>query len=74
MSPKGQERSSGGQGQGSPRSQKATCGGRGMGAGHGMGQGGECICPNCGARQPHERAKPCYGVSCPKCGKLMQRA
>ncbi|MFH2045586.1 MAG: hypothetical protein ABIK92_10620 [Pseudomonadota bacterium] len=72
MSPKGQR--GGGKGQGASPTKGGKPVGSGMGGGRGVGQGGECICPDCGERQAHERGKPCYGVKCPKCGKLMTRA
>jgi len=34
------------------------CGGRGLGGGYGIGPSGECICPNCGHREPHQRGVP----------------
>ncbi|MBM3120095.1 MAG: hypothetical protein FJ006_11240 [Chloroflexi bacterium] len=40
----------------------------------GAGPGGECVCPNCGAKLPHQAGIPCYSVSCPKCGADMVRA
>ena len=60
--------------------------GRGMGRGRGRGMGrmggirpgagpaGECVCPACGAKVPHQAGVPCYNVSCPKCGSKMVRA
>jgi hypothetical protein len=54
--------------------------GRGRGAGRmggnrpGAGPGGECVCPSCGHRVPHQAGTPCYSVSCPKCGTRMVRA
>ena len=48
-------------------------GGRGLGGGYGLGPGGECICPNCGFREPHQRSVPCYNRKCPKCGAPMTR-
>ncbi len=57
-----------------------TGSGRGRGAGRmggnrpGAGPGGECVCPNCGHRLPHEAGIPCYNLSCPKCGTRMMRA
>lgn len=76
MSPKGQGqgRTGGGKNQSGSGTTKGMSGGRGMGGGRSVGMGGECICPSCGERQPHERGKPCYGIACPKCGKLMTRA
>ncbi len=32
--------------------------GQGMGGGRGLGLGGECVCPNCGEKVPHERGTP----------------
>ncbi len=49
------------------------CGGRGLGGGYGIGPSGECICPNCGHREPHQRGVPCYTMKCPSCGTLMNR-
>ncbi len=58
--------------------------GRGMGRGGGRGRmggnrpgagpAGECVCPNCNARVPHQAGVPCYTVNCPKCGSRMVRA
>ena len=48
--------------------------GRGRGPGYGLGPAGECYCPNCGHREAHERAVPCFNKKCPKCGTLMTRA
>jgi len=54
--------------------------GRGMGRGRGrmggfaMGPGGECVCPSCGTRVPHQAGVPCYQQKCPKCGSPMTRA
>ncbi len=39
----------------------------------GAGPGGNCVCPNCGEKVPHQQGVPCYGVNCPKCGTKMQR-
>lgn len=46
----------------------------GMGGGTGMGPGGECLCPNCGHKEPHSIGEPCYSRKCPKCGTPMARA
>ena len=44
-------------------------GGRGrQPGGFGLGPEGECLCPNCGNRVPHQRGIPCYEHRCPKCG------
>lgn len=50
------------------------CGRRGLGGGFALGPGGECICPNCGHRVPHQLGVPCYEVKCPKCGAVMTRS
>jgi len=46
---------------------------RGLGGGFGYGPGGECICPNCGYREPHQLGMPCYTRKCPKCEAPMTR-
>jgi len=46
---------------------------RGLGGGYAAGPGGECYCPNCGERIPHQRGVPCNAKKCPKCGQLMTR-
>ena len=54
-------------------------GGRGMGRGRpggnrpGAGVGGNCICPSCGAKVPHQAGDPCLSINCPKCGMRMAR-
>ena len=52
---------------------KSGRGGRGQKGGFGGGYGGECVCPSCGKRTPHERGVPCIEVSCPECGTAMSR-
>ena len=47
---------------------------RGLGGGFARGPGGECICPNCGYREPHQLAVPCLTIKCKKCGAPMTRA
>jgi len=42
--------------------------------GFGLGPGGECVCPKCGTKVPHQRGVPCYQHKCPKCGTMMIRA
>ena len=32
---------------------------------------GECICPNCGFKIPHEIEIPCHNKVCQKCGIIM---
>jgi hypothetical protein len=62
-----------GQGKGG-RGQEPSGRGRGMGGGQGLGPGGDCVCPNCGKKVPHERGTPCFEVKCPKCGTPMTRS
>lgn len=38
-----------------------------------MGPVGECICPKCEARTPHQRGVPCQDERCPECGAKMLR-
>lgn len=47
--------------------------GRGRMGGSGLGPSGECVCPKCGYRMPHQRGIPCYEQKCPKCGTPMTR-
>ncbi len=57
--------------------------GRGLGRGGGRGRmdgnrpgagpSGDCVCPSCGARIPHQAGVPCYNLSCPKCEAKMIR-
>jgi hypothetical protein len=47
--------------------------GRGQERGFGVRTGGECVCPSCGKRTPHQRGVPCVEVSCPECGSAMTR-
>jgi len=49
-------------------------GGRGrQPGGFGLGPDGECVCPKCGARVPHQWGIPCYEQRCPKCEQPMTR-
>jgi len=65
----------GGGGTGSGRGFGKGGGGAGRMGGNrpGAGPSGECVCPNCGARAPHQVGAPCYNLSCPKCGTKMVR-
>ena len=52
-------------------------GGRGTGAGGGGGRMagvvGDCVCPQCGQRQRHQRGVPCFEIRCPTCNTPMMR-
>ena len=48
--------------------------GRGRMGGFGLGPSGECVCPKCGFRVPHQRGIPCFQHKCPQCGTPMVRA
>jgi electron transport complex protein RnfB len=48
-------------------------GGRGGGTKPGSGPGGNCLCPNCGHRIPHQVGQRCIDLACPKCGTKMIR-
>ena len=41
--------------------------------GRGAGPGGDCLCINCGHREPHQQRQPCNQKKCPKCGQLLSR-
>jgi len=63
--------------------------GRGMGRGAGQGRRGQrigrmggssaagpcgnCVCPQCGHKEPHQRGLPCFEQKCPQCGAAMVR-
>ena len=50
-------------------------GGRGrQPGGFGLGPSGECICPKCSIKAPHQTGIPCYEQRCPKCGTPMTRS
>jgi hypothetical protein len=63
-----------GEGPGTGRAmRRSQGGGRGRGSGFGAGPSGDCICPNCGERVPHQLGKPCFEQNCPKCETAMTR-
>lgn len=47
--------------------------GRNQGDKPGSGPGGNCICPDCGAKIAHTVGTPCNEVKCPKCDVLMTK-
>lgn len=50
-------------------------GGKGrMGGNHpGAGPSGQCVCPECGEKIPHQAGVPCYSLICPKCSSPLVR-
>jgi len=44
-----------------------------QGRGAGMGPRGNCVCPKCGYKVPHQPGKPCRELQCPTCGITMLR-
>lgn len=64
----GQVQGQGGQGQGKGWRGQGRLGGPLAG-----GATGNCLCPKCGNREPHERGVPCLQKQCPKCGTAMTR-
>ncbi|MBU1180867.1 MAG: NifB/NifX family molybdenum-iron cluster-binding protein [Proteobacteria bacterium] len=65
---KGGGKRQGGQGQGKGERGQGRLGGPLAG-----GATGNCLCPKCGNREPHERGVPCLQKQCPKCGTAMTR-
>lgn len=47
--------------------------GRGRMEGFATGPNGNCICPKCGYKEPHQTGSPCYQKKCPKCQETMTR-
>ncbi len=70
--PRGDGTGPGGQGAGTGRGMGRGQGGQGRG-GSGAGPGGNCVCPDCGEKAPHQMGTPCYDQQCPKCGASMTR-
>lgn len=65
-----------GSGPGTGRGSGRRGGGAGRMGGNrpGAGPSGECICPSCGAKLPHQAGVSCYNMNCPQCGTKMARA
>lgn len=59
----GRKQDSRGQGRGAGR----------MGGSKAAGPAGNCVCPNCNHKAPHQVGQPCYDMTCPKCGTKMTR-
>ncbi len=57
------------------RGRRDQGGGRGRGTGNkpGSGPDGNCVCPKCGYKTPHQVAQRCLDLPCPKCGTKMIR-
>jgi hypothetical protein len=47
--------------------------GRGRGGGLRAGPGGDCVCPGCGTKVPHQAGVPCFEEKCPRCKTGMKR-
>jgi hypothetical protein len=47
--------------------------GRAGGTKPGSGPDGECVCPSCGHKLPHQAGQRCLDIPCPKCGTRMVR-
>ena len=62
-----------GQGPGTGRGMGGRGRGTGSGQRPGMGPGGECVCPSCGHKIPHQAGIPCTEVKCPNCDAAMVR-
>jgi len=43
------------------------------GGGLGLGPGGDCVCPKCGYKIPHQRGVPCASLQCPNCKVSLER-
>lgn len=72
----------GGDGKGPVGGRGTGCGGGARRAGfaggarmrvRGAGPSAEAVCPQCGAKAPHEPGIPCFQQKCPKCGSTMAR-
>ena len=68
-----------GQGRGTGRGMRGSDLGKNTGRGRmgwnrpGAGPVGNCICPSCGMKVPHQQGMPCYSAVCPDCGTEMVR-
>jgi hypothetical protein len=45
--------------------------GRMGGSCSGIGASGNCVCPGCGIKVPHQAGVPCYSTKCPRCNTAM---
>ena len=54
-----------------PRGDSSPRGGRMGGGCTGAGASGNCVCPGCGTKVPHQAGVPCYSTKCPKCNTVM---
>lgn len=72
MNNEGRGRRGSGQGQGKAQGQGSRRS-SGTGRGSGTGQTANCICPQCGQKEAHQRGVPCFERTCPKCSATMTR-
>lgn len=70
---RGRNRGGSGSGGGQGRGRGGPGLGR-MGGPSAAGPGGDCVCPQCGRREPHELGVPCMRKRCPACGVAMTRS
>ncbi len=77
--PRGDGTGPSGQGPGTGRGTRGSGFGKNTGRGRmggnrpGAGPSGNCICPSCGMKVPHQQGVPCYNVACPDCSTKMVR-
>ena len=58
---------------GMPRRSFSQGRGQNQGDKPGSGPGGNCVCPDCGAKVAHTTGVPCNQVACPECGTKMTK-
>jgi hypothetical protein len=56
-----------------PGNNSSSGGGRMEASCSGVRASGNCICPGCGTKVPHQAGVACYNEKCPRCGNGMVR-